>query len=597
MYSTARAVSLGLAALTGVLMGLSLLSTSNAAGPRMLSFQAPTATQGTTLTVTWQIGDASGAATSLRWSTEPQTARLGNETARHSIRSGKQSFSTPIAVPQDATELFITVTLYQSGQELWFPERRVAVKRQVPAATSVDEAERALALVFVKDTLGRTSLGSAFIVDEDTLLTNEHVISDALEILVVFWDGSRVAGQLLGFDVKHDLAAIRAETPHDSVRLTWDTPEREPIRTPVWAWGFPGATVSAFGPEVNPTLTDGIISQYQTSDGVSYVQTNADIHPGNSGGPLVNESGRVLGVNSYNLSNAAGAAQSGLNLALDLAKHRQVVRDVLASKRSGAPEVVQPPTTLSGLRFVPGYRDSSGDWCDTVSSPDNYPNLTGLCLAANYPSELVGLSVLLVWTLDGRIICQDSHVITSGTRGGSTLLACWPAGLQTGTFSVTMTSGGRVLGSHSAKISIVPTVTRSSVLDYTTSLVGPWNSASSTIETYTSLWNASNHYERLPSAVLWGYANAQVDASRGMTATVSRLGSHPALSDPLVAATHDAAARYWGANVAAYQALANYALGGPYAPFEQAWGNVAAAESTFSANYCALVVRWWPGSC
>ncbi|MDP6483047.1 MAG: trypsin-like peptidase domain-containing protein [Nitrospinota bacterium] len=142
----------------------------------------------------------------------------------------------------------------------------------------------------------RRSFGSGFIFDaEGHILTNHHVLEGVKRITVVLSDGSEHPAELVGTDKRTDLAVIRilTEDRPASVRLG----DSDRLRTGQWAI----AIGHPYG--LRRTVTVGVVSGIgRTGMGIAhyenFIQTDASIHPGNSGGPLVNLKGEVIGVNT-----------------------------------------------------------------------------------------------------------------------------------------------------------------------------------------------------------------------------------------------------------------------------------------------------------
>ncbi|MBI4608994.1 MAG: trypsin-like peptidase domain-containing protein [Candidatus Rokubacteria bacterium] len=149
---------------------------------------------------------------------------------------------------------------------------------------------------------GRRASGSGFLITEDGLIvTNAHVITDAQRIQVRLADGRRFEGKLIGKDSRVDLAVLRIEAARGLPVLPLGDSNRARVGELVMALGHP------FGLE--QTVSFGIVSRKGAplrvaSPGFDFLQTDAAVNPGNSGGPLVNMAGEVLGINSM-------AARSG----------------------------------------------------------------------------------------------------------------------------------------------------------------------------------------------------------------------------------------------------------------------------------------------
>lgn len=139
-------------------------------------------------------------------------------------------------------------------------------------------------------------VGSGFIVDpKGYILTNQHVVEGATRITIGLQSGEKLRGQVIGIDHETDLAVIKVETPRDLPTVKLGDSNGAQVGDWVLAIGSP------FGLE--QTVTAGIISKkeresqfFQTFQ--RFLQTDAAINRGNSGGPLVNMRGEVIGVNS-----------------------------------------------------------------------------------------------------------------------------------------------------------------------------------------------------------------------------------------------------------------------------------------------------------
>jgi serine protease Do len=142
---------------------------------------------------------------------------------------------------------------------------------------------------------GSSDQGSGVIIDTDGyVLTNHHVIADGNRITVGLSDGRRVAAVVVGSDPLTDLALLKIQSS-DLMPIEWGDSDETEVGTPVWAVGSP------FG--LDRTVTFGILSgkNRAAKAGTSYqdfMQSDVAVNPGNSGGPLVDSRGRLIGINT-----------------------------------------------------------------------------------------------------------------------------------------------------------------------------------------------------------------------------------------------------------------------------------------------------------
>ena len=151
------------------------------------------------------------------------------------------------------------------------------------------------------DTSFTRDLGSGIVYDQNGhIITNNHVVANAVKITVTFHDGNSYTATLVGTDPFADLAVIKVNADSSVFHpLTLGDSSRLRIGEPVAAIGSP------FG--LSGSVTSGIVSQVgrllETPDTASFsipdvIQTDAAINPGNSGGPLLNMQGQVIGINT-----------------------------------------------------------------------------------------------------------------------------------------------------------------------------------------------------------------------------------------------------------------------------------------------------------
>ncbi|MBX6419873.1 MAG: Do family serine endopeptidase [Nevskia sp.] len=159
------------------------------------------------------------------------------------------------------------------------------------------------------------SLGSGFILSSDGyILTNQHVVSDAKEVVVRLSDHRQFPAQVVGSDARSDIALLKiAATGLPAVKLA----DMKKVRVGEWVM----AIGSPFG--FDYSVTAGIISakgrNLDTEQYVPFIQTDAAINPGNSGGPLFNLKGEVVGVNSQIYSQTGGFMGVAFAIPIDVA--------------------------------------------------------------------------------------------------------------------------------------------------------------------------------------------------------------------------------------------------------------------------------------
>ncbi len=168
----------------------------------------------------------------------------------------------------------------------------------------------------------QTSLGSGFIISKDGyVITNNHVVEGADEVIVNLLDKKSYKARIIGKDPKLDLALLRirqkdGSVPADLKPVTLGESDKVRIAEPVFAVGNP------FG--LQHTVTTGIISAKNRTIGLgpldNFLQTDASINPGNSGGPLFNFKGEVIGINTSIFSRTGQSAGLGFSIPVNEAK-------------------------------------------------------------------------------------------------------------------------------------------------------------------------------------------------------------------------------------------------------------------------------------
>lgn len=269
---------------------------------------------------------------------------------------------------------------------------------QRPPESMAGVAERLLPSVVTVRVSGRggTSVGSGFVVArEGYVITNDHVIAGSSgRATVVFNDGSTASASVVGRDPESDIAVIKVSRDN-LVPVAFGDSDRIAVGDPVLAFGTPLALAN--------TVTAGIISAVdrtiragEPGGQVRYyaaIQTDAAVNQGNSGGPLVDGAGRVIGVNSVIKSLAADeetAGNIGLAFAIPINQAKRVTQEIIDTGRARR--------TIFGAQVADSGNGSGG--------------VRLISVEPSGPAAAAGLRAGdVVLKLDGRVLEESSDLI------------------------------------------------------------------------------------------------------------------------------------------------------------------------------------------
>ena len=244
-----------------------------------------------------------------------------------------QTFTPPSAPPLNPGELPSLAALDAEYVRL--------VESVVPSVVSVNTKRRVrVPVVDMSDYLlgyrGRTQertnsgLGSGVIVSkEGHILTNAHVVQGMTEIQVQLTDGRTLPATLVGMESTVDIAVLRIEAPNIQPLVMGDS-DGVKVGQQVFAIGNP------FG--FQESVTRGIVSakgRALSDSGVEFLQTDAAVNPGNSGGPLLNTRGEIIGINSAIYSQTGAFA--GISFAIPANVARQTLESIVKTGRPMRP--------------------------------------------------------------------------------------------------------------------------------------------------------------------------------------------------------------------------------------------------------------------
>ena len=190
----------------------------------------------------------------------------------------------------------------------------------------VSRSEAEVARMLSTDPMPSSDQGSGVVVDKDGyILTNQHVIADGNEITVTLSDGRRAAATVLGTDAPTDLALLKVSSDR-LIPIVWGDSDRSRVGSPVWAVGSP------FG--LDRTVTFGILSGKHRMVRAStryqdFMQSDVAVNPGNSGGPLVDSRGALIGINTA----IVGDTYQGVSFSIPSNVARQVYERLKANGR------------------------------------------------------------------------------------------------------------------------------------------------------------------------------------------------------------------------------------------------------------------------
>ncbi|MFN3596576.1 MAG: trypsin-like peptidase domain-containing protein [Rubricoccaceae bacterium] len=250
--------------------------------------------------------------------------------------SNAQAVSTPdaaIASAQDLGRAFTTVAERVNPAVVQISAARTVAQRRQGGSAPADPFEGTPFEGFFRMPEGggmappvRQGLGSgAFVRADGYIVTNNHVIEGADDITVTLFDGRRLPATVVGTDAFSDLAVLRVEG-NDFPYLRFG--DAASLRVGEWVLAF-GSPLS---PDLSNTVTSGIVSGLgrRQGGGISnYIQTDAAVNPGNSGGPLVNLRGEIVGINSA-IATRTGGFQ-GISFAIPVDIVQNTVEQLIAS--------------------------------------------------------------------------------------------------------------------------------------------------------------------------------------------------------------------------------------------------------------------------
>jgi S1-C subfamily serine protease len=318
---------------------------------------------------------------------------------------------TPLLTPSDLISA-------QSADE----QNNIDIYRKYSQSV-VNVASRTYSYNFFLQAVPAEGIGSGFVIDDGLIVTNYHVIqSPDAELEVTLWDQSRHPATVVGVDPNNDVALLRVDSPDTRwVPLPMGTTQGLQVGQKVLAIGNP------FG--LGHSLTTGIISSLGRAiqapvesrqviiEGI--IQTDAAINQGNSGGPLLNTDGELIGINTAMMSDA-----TGIGFAVPVDTVRRVTGDLLTYGR-----VRRAYLGLdgAGLSQFPGLAEALQLGTETgVMTFATSPGGPAAEAGVRGPDRQVRYSNFIVPVGGDIIVSLDGRTIRSSTDIGSALEAHRP---------------------------------------------------------------------------------------------------------------------------------------------------------------------------
>jgi putative serine protease PepD len=277
----------------------------------------------------------------------------------------------------------------------------------LPAAQIYERASKSVVELAAGGSGTGSAQGSGFVYDESGhIVTNQHVVAGATSIAVSFWNGAELDATLVGADPSTDLAVLRVDASKSLLRpLPLGDSSAVVVGDPVLAFGSP------FGLE--GTVTAGIVSalhRQMTAPNnftiTNTIQTDAAINHGNSGGPLLDRRGRVIGVNAQIESESGGS--DGVGFAIPSSTVRSIVRQLIAT---GEVEhaylgirMAQLPDGVAVTEVLPGTPAEKAGLHPATGTKivDGQEQPTGGDLVVEFDGERVTSAVALQSAVDAR---------------------------------------------------------------------------------------------------------------------------------------------------------------------------------------------------
>jgi S1-C subfamily serine protease len=271
-----------------------------------------------------------------------------------------------------------------------------------------------------------TATGSGIVIDANgTILTNYHVVENAVKVTVSFEKGKTVEAQVVGKDPSNDLAVLRIHPDGLTLHpIALGNSSAAQVGDPVYAIGNPF--------DLERTLTTGVVSALQrqitapngfTIDNV--LQTDASINPGNSGGPLLNTAGEVIGINSQIETGGTSNGSVGIGFAVPIDTAKSEISELEKGGTVRGAYLGLTSLTIDGSLSALNLPVKSGALVQTVQkgTAADKAGIKGGTISTNVENGQVAVGGDIITAINGKTIAssEDLANVIEAEKPGDTV--------------------------------------------------------------------------------------------------------------------------------------------------------------------------------
>jgi S1-C subfamily serine protease len=275
--------------------------------------------------------------------------------------------------------------------------------------------------------------GSGIVIDRGgTILTNWHVVENAIKVTVSLEKGNSVTAQIVGKDPSNDLAVLHISPDGLNLKpLALGSSAGVQVGDPVYAIGNPF--------DLERTLTTGVVSALQRQitapNGFTIsnvIQTDAPINPGNSGGPLLDAAGRVIGINSQIETGGNGGGSVGIGFAVPIDKAKSELPQLKQGATVRGAYIGLTSITVDGSLSALNLPVKSGALVESVQNgtPAQKAGIKGGTVSSTIEGSQVAVGGDIITSIDGKKVASSedlANAVQSHKPGDTVSVGLWHA--------------------------------------------------------------------------------------------------------------------------------------------------------------------------